>query len=540
MSIIVILSASIALLASLLMVRAIAGSRFLAKRRGGEPLAQSETPVPSLLDALPVAISHLDRNQCYRFNNAAFETQFHIARSAAQGRPISEVLPAAVYETVAPHVRAALAGEEGCYTFKLPVHDNRTRRFDVRYVPDIAADGSVAGVYIVSHDITEHADVTRIRQAEAALRESEARFRTICDTAPVMIWMSGPDKLYTYFNQPWLDFAGRSLAQELGNGWAERVHAKDFARCLDTYQRAFDARNSFTMESRLRRADGAYRWILDNGIPRFDPEGQFLGYIGSCIDITEKRAAEGKAQQQQLDLARVQRLAAVGETAAALAHEINQPLAAMVSYVEGAGLRFQKEIGANPALGEMLDQMGRIARRAADVVRGLRGFTRKGDARFGPIDVNQTVRQAVRLLEPQAARQAVNLRMKLAEELPAISGDRVQIGQLLVNLLGNGIEAMEAIESGACEVTVSTGLIPEGEIEIRVYDSGPGIPAEMKDRLFTPFFTAKPSGVGMGLAVCRSIVERHGGRIWAAEGNGPGASFHVVLPSLHEEGPDAR
>ncbi|MGH8579523.1 MAG: PAS domain-containing sensor histidine kinase [Gammaproteobacteria bacterium] len=559
-----------------------------------------------------------------------------------------------------PHVRAALAGKEARYRFKLLIHGKKTHSFDVRHVPDVAADGHVAGIYIVNNDITKHeeaeqalreseakfrgvvesvpggiamvdgagrivlvnremealfgyareellgqeidvlvpersrhlhralqaayanapaqrqmgqgrfltglrkdgtevpveialapvetvlgrevlavvTDVTRIRHAEATLKESEARFRTVCDTAPVMIWMSGPDKLCSYFNQPWLEFTGRSLEEELGNGWAEGVHG-DFSRCLDTYQHAFDARRSFTMEYRLRRADGAYRWILDKGIPRFDPEGRFLGYIGSCVDITEERAAEEKAQQQQLELAHVQRLAAVGETAAALAHEINQPLAAIVSYVEGASLRFQKEIGANPALGEMLHQTGRIARRAADVVRGLRGFTRKGDARFGPVDVNQKVRLAVELLEPQAARQAVSLRMKLAEELPAVSGDRVQIEQLLVNLLGNGIEAMEAIDSGPREVTVSTGPSPEGEIEIRVYDSGPGIPAEIKDRLFKPFFTTKPSGLGMGLAVCRSIVERHGGRIWAAEENGPGASFHVVLPSLQEEAPDA-
>ncbi|MGH8658014.1 MAG: PAS domain S-box protein [Gammaproteobacteria bacterium] len=491
-----------------------------------QAMAQSEAQMRLLTDALPVAISHVDRNECYRFNNAAFETQFHIARSAAQGRSMREVLPATVYETVAVHIRAALAGEDVRYTSSLPIRGKGTRTFDVHYVPDVASDGQVAGMYIVSNDITEH------QEAEQALKESEARFRTVCDTAPVM--MSGPDKLCTYFNQPWLDFTGRSIEQELGNGWSEGVHPGDFAHCLDTYESAFDARRSFAMEYRLRRADGAYRWILDKGISRFDAEGRFLGYIGSCIDVTEERAAEEKAQQQQLELAHVQRLAAVGETAAALAHEINQPLAAIGSYVEGASLRFQKEIGANPELGEMLDQTGRIARRAADVVRNLRGFARKSDGTFGPVHVNQAVREAVQLLEPQAARQAVGLRMKLADKLPAVSGDHIQIEQLLVNLLGNGLEAMEDA-AGVRHLTITTGLTVDGAVETCIRDSGPGIDALAREHLFTPFFTTKKKGLGIGLSVCRSIVERHGGRIWVEDGDGPGALFHVVLPSAQQE-----
>lgn len=378
------------------------------------------------------------------------------------------------------------------------------------------------------------AEIADRRQAEAALKESEARFRTVCDSAPVMVWMSGPDQLCTYFNQPWLDFTGRSMEQELGNGWAGGVHPEDLAHCLDTYQSAFDARRPFTKEYRRRRADGEYRWIHCNGIPRFDPEGQFLGFIGSVVDITEERAAEEKERRRQAELAHVQRLAAVGEAAAALAHELNQPLAAIVSYVEGASLRFQKEIGATPALGEMLDQTGRSARRAAHVVRALRGFMRKGDATFGPVDVNHTVCEALRLLEPEAKRHAVRVRMELAQELPPVFGDRVQIEQLLVNLIGNGMEAMETADSGARHVLVSTGLSPKGEIEISVCDSGPGIPAELRDRLFTPFFTTKSRGLGMGLAVCRSIAERHGGSVWAEEKTTAGAAFRVLLPVLKE------
>src|SRR6266481_4342331 len=137
-------------------------------------------------------------------------------------------------------------------------------------------------------------DITRRKIAEEELRESEARFRTVADAAPVLIWMSGPDKLCNFFNKGWLDFTGRTMEQELGNGWAAGVHTYDLEHCLEIYGSSFDARQAFTMEYRLRRNDGEYRWVLDIGTPRFSDDGEFLGYIGSCIDITERKRAEEK------------------------------------------------------------------------------------------------------------------------------------------------------------------------------------------------------------------------------------------------------
>src|SRR5213080_3931914 len=217
-------------------------------------------------------------------------------------------------------------------------------------------------------------DITLRKQAEEALRESEARFRTVADAAPVLIWMSGPDKLCTFFNKGWLDFTGRKLEQELGKGWTEGVHADDLEHCLEVYGNSFDARQPFTMEYRLRRSDGEFRWILDTGTPRFSDDGEFLGYIGSCIDLTERKQAELEHQRQNMELARVGRVAVMGELAASLAHEVNNPIGAMVANAS-AGQRLiatgKVEIGE---LNDLLADIAADGRRAGEIVQSIRNM----------------------------------------------------------------------------------------------------------------------------------------------------------------------
>jgi PAS domain S-box-containing protein len=372
-------------------------------------------------------------------------------------------------------------------------------------------------------------DVTERKRAEAELRESEARFRLVADSAPVMIWMSGIDKLCTYFNKPWLDFTGRSREQELGNGWAEGVHPEDLQRCLDTYTQAFDRREAFRMEYRLRRHDGEYRWVLDIGVPRFNPDGSFAGYIGSCIDVTEQRRAEEHLRQAQEDLARVTRVVAMGELAATIAHEVNQPLTAIVT--NGNFCLRQIDSGV-PHLGNLREAIAEIVNdgeRASTVISRIRTLLRKGAPERVALDINQTIGEVTILLRDELIRNRVALRTDLAGQLPLVFGDPVQLQQVLINLVMNGIDAMRSITHRPRELLIKSAKIHD-EVSIQVQDSGTGLDLEQAEHIFEPFFTTKPDGIGMGLSISRSIVESHGGRLWTESGPW-GALFQFTLPA---------
>ncbi|HYX18398.1 MAG TPA: PAS domain S-box protein [Nostoc sp.] len=265
-----------------------------------EALRQRETELRLITDTLPVLISFVDSEQRYRFNNRAYHEWFGHPATEVYGKHLWEVLGESAYEVLRPYVEQVLAGEQVTFESQIPYQDGGTRYINAVYVPQFNQQGTVEGYAALITDISEQQAALRERkQAEAALRESEARFRQMADTAPVLIWMSGTDKLCNYFNKPWVDFTGRTLEQEMGNGWAEGVHPDDFQRCLNTYVNAFDAQQNFKMEYRLRHNDGEYRWVLDTGVPRFAPIGEFLGYIGSCVDIHDRNLAEATLRDSE-------------------------------------------------------------------------------------------------------------------------------------------------------------------------------------------------------------------------------------------------
>jgi PAS domain S-box-containing protein len=656
----------------------------------------------------------------------------------------------------------------------------------------IRPDGSIR--WIAGHgsvELDEHGkpafarglsrDITDRKMAEEELRESEERFRTVANAAPVFIWMSGVDKLCTFFNKPWLKFTGRTMEQEMGNGWAEGVHPDDLQKCLQTYTEAFNAREPFVMEYRLRRHDGEYRWISDNGVPRYDTEKNFTGYIGSCVDITEslskeqalreseermtmaleaahvrfwdwnyakdelwgtkaslaqlglplsgkvkvedaisrvhvddrdrvrrvltdaaragkdyhceyriifadgtehwtdlrgrhvmgadgeavlrsvsidvterKRAeekfrlaveaspsgillvdqkgqivlvnshieelfrygreeligksveilvperfathhpeyrtqffaaptaramgagrelfgrrkdgsefpveiglspiqtpegmlvlsavvdisarklAEAEAIQRREEVGHLSRLAVMGELTASIAHELNQPLSGIISNAS-AGERFIDRGNVDlRELRELLADIVADGRRAGEVIRGIRNMVKKGSQVRPQLNLNDLVTNVVHMVKSDAMLRSCDLNTFLEPDLPSIEGDPIQLQQVLLNLLVNAFDAMRDTPLSRRKVVIVTERNGNDAIRTSVRDYGTGIPAEAQDRLFDHFFTTKAQGLGMGLAIVRSIVESHSGTIAGENAEGGGARFHFTLPVSRE------
>ena len=375
-------------------------------------------------------------------------------------------------------------------------------------------------------------DVTEMKgRADAKLRESEKRFSNIADAAPVMIWVSGLDKGCTFFNKPWLEFTGRTLHQELGNGWAASVHPEDLARCMSTYWSAFDARQAFQIEYRLQREDGEYRWVLNNGIPRIDAEGIFSGYIGSCVDITDLKS------KQVQDLAR-RKLETVGTLAEGIVHDFNNLLGGILANTELAltGLAH----GLKPV--EELYRIRDAALRGAEIVRQLMVFAGRENEVFEAVNISGLVEDMVELLKVSVSKHAT-VETRLRRDLPAVRANPSQIRQLVMNLITNASEAIGdrdgVIKVTTKKVTVSAGSsqaipesLPSGDyVQLEVSDTGRGMTPEVQSRIFDPFFTTKLTGShGHGLIVVQRILQRLRGAVKISSVPGKGTTFRVFLP----------
>ncbi|MGA7926246.1 MAG: ABC transporter substrate binding protein, partial [Candidatus Sulfotelmatobacter sp.] len=384
------------------------------KKRAEDELRSQKEVFQKIFENIPVMIAFFDADGRIELVNPEWQHTAGWTLKEIREHNLDlfvELYPDPQYRQMARDYAAAPPGE--WTEFKVRTRDGRvidTSAYSVRL-----SDGSTLGI---ARDITER------KRAEAELRESEARFRLVADSAPVMIWMSGTDKLCTYFNKPWLDFTGRSIERELGNGWAEGVDPEDLQRCLDTYTQAFDRRETFRMEYRLRRHDGEFRLVSDIGVPRFNPDGSFAGYIGSCIDVTEQRRAEEHLRRAQEDLARVSRVVAMGELAAAIAHEVNQPLGAVVTNAS-ASLRWLA--GQPPNLGEAreaIDRTVREANRASEVIVRIRALFQKVPPRMEQLDVNVVIREVLTLAGNELLRSGIAVQTDLAPDLPNVFGDR--------------------------------------------------------------------------------------------------------------------
>ncbi len=376
-----------------------------------------------------------------------------------------------------------------------------------------------------------------LRRVQGEIEESEERFRITANSAPVMIWMAGRERLCDWFNRSWLDFTGRPLEAELGSGWTAGVHLDDLARCLEIYRGSFDARQPFAVEYRLRRHDGEFRWLLDNGVPRQGEGGEFQGYIGSCIDITERKRAE---QERAALLARAEASYREAETAnrskdeflATVSHELRTPLNAILGWAQ-----LLLAAGDDPERRQRgLDTVVRNAKLQSQLIDDLLDVSRiiSGKMRLDvqPTDLAAVIDAAVEAIRPAAEAKQIRLRRVVDPFAGPVAGDPGRLQQVVWNLLSNAVKFTP--KGGKVEVRLER---VNSHIEIIVADNGAGIAPEFLPHVFDRFrqldgtTTRRHGGLGLGLAIVRHLVELHGGTVRVkSPGDGEGSTFLVALP----------
>ena len=288
------------------------------------------------------------------------------------------------------------------------------------------------------------------------------------------------------------------------------------------------------MEYRLRRRDGEYRWVLDNGGPRFASDGTFLGYIGSCVDISEHKRAEAEARKHREELAHLGRVAIMGEMAGSLAHELNQPLTGIVNNAS-AGRRFIAKGRADlPKLDGLLEAIVEDGRRAGGIIRGIRSMVQKGNPTRSTVNLNDVIAYVLRLVHSDALERHCALVTQADPNLPLVEGDQVQLQQVLLNLVMNAFEAMGETPLSERRVIVRSERISDGRVRVSVRDFGTGLLVDNSERIFEHFFSTKQNGLGMGLAIVRSIVAAHDGELAAVNAEGGGTCAYFSLPGFRE------
>ncbi|SCB30889.1 flavonoid-responsive sensor histidine kinase NodV [Bradyrhizobium shewense] len=437
--------------------------------------------------------------------------------------------------------RQAIEHKEGRfeYDFRILLPDGGIRRIHSVAHVVVGSDGNVSELIGTHMDVTEqHAARERLENTLAALRESEQRFRDYAETASDWLWETGPDHQVTHLSEH------TSAAGILATGLMGLLRW-EIACDLEEEPEKW-AQHRATLEAHLPFRDLVYRtvnrtgspiYVRTSGKPFFDGKGNFLGYRGVSTDITATiRAdqAEQELRKAQAELAHVTRVTTLGELTTSIAHEINQPLAAIISNADACLGWMGREAPNLPAARSSVEWIIEDAIRASEVIRRVRTLAKKGEIEMVPLDINEVVKDVIALVTRELVSHRVMLRTELTAGLPTILGDRIQLQQVIINLVMNGIEAMDAVTDRTRELLIQSSKDNVGHVQLAVTDCGVGIAENDADRVLDPFFTTKSTGLGMGLSICRSIVEAHGGRLSMAHKNGPGATFQFALP-LHKE-----
>jgi PAS domain S-box-containing protein len=500
------------------------------QKQAVEALRRVEQQAQSIVDSALDAVIAMDGNGIITDWNNEAEKIFGWTRVEAIGRRMSE--------TIIP-MRYRSAHEEGLQHFfqtgEGPVLNKRIeisalRRNGEEFPVELSITPLKFGeTWIFSGFLR---DISGRLQSEERLRRSELNLRRMTETIPEMLWSAAPNGAVDYCNARVLEYTGLAQDEIAGPGWMKTVHSDDAGNLQRAWTRSVRTGDPFQSEFRcLHAPDGMYRWCVSRALPLRGFDGFILKWYGTVVDFHERRQAQEDLRNTQAELAHVNRVMTMGELAASIAHEVNQPLASIMASGDSCTAWLANE---PPNLERARAAAGRViqaATQASEIVQRIRALFKKTTANTKSVNVNAVIEDTISLLRHETQRHNISLLTELEPDVPAVRADRVQLQQVILNLVMNAIESTASADPEWRRLEIQSTVPKPGELLVAVKDTGPGIEAQQAERLFAPFFTTKPQGIGMGLSISRSIIEAHGGRLWAEKNEPHGAVFQFVLPT---------
>jgi PAS domain S-box-containing protein len=454
------------------------------------------------------------------FVNDSWCRFFGRSREQLIGKKILDLIPAATHEALLGRFAASIVKRRSilweCEAL-LPGRHVAWQQWIIR--PIVSKDGYVREIQAIGRDITE------LKHAEQALRESEERYREVVETQADLVFRFLPDATLTFVNQAFCRFFGLSREQLIGRQLTQLLPPEAGVKILDGIISALSSRQPFSWEHALRSADGEIHWHQWMSYPVLNTEGKVAAIQAVGRDISDRKHAEDTKQK----LAHVSRLATIGELTAIIVHEVNQPLNAILLNIEAAERLSQMKPPPLDELRETLVDIRHDNLRAAEAVRRIRAFSKRSELEMQMVHVNALIEDVLRLVSGDAMRRHVRIQAHFDVNLPRVVADHISLQQVVLNLIVNGMDAVAELPTNERSLWVMTSRRNQ-EVIVSVKDSGHGIPMEVFDRVFESFFTTKRDGIGLGLSISRSIIEAHGGSIWAENNQDRGTTFFFSLP----------